>query len=94
MPAIKVNLTEDELAGIDAAAGEVPRERWLRRVCADAVANAGVTISGTRSEAHEPRELAVVDGAPRRGRLTLSEELAASPGEPLPPKVPARGGRR
>lgn len=87
---VKVTFSDEELAALDSHRGNEPRASCIRRLTLDAVANEGVTVSGTRPQAQEPRELTVVDGAPRRGRLTLSEELQADPGVPLPPKVPVR----
>lgn len=92
---VKVTLSGDELAAIDRARNPFePRATAIRRLCLDAVANETVTVSGTRPEPQEPRELTVVPDAPRRGQMNLSEELEAGDGgTPLPPKVPARGGR-
>lgn len=35
---VLLRLTPEELAGIDRVRGEVPRSRWVRRVCREAVA--------------------------------------------------------
>ncbi len=37
MPAIKLLVPEEELANIDRLRGGVPRERWIRELCAAAV---------------------------------------------------------
>lgn len=91
MPAIKVKLTEEELAALDSAAGEVPRERFIRRVLADAVASSGVAITGAVRAANPSRDLALPGALPRGAASALAE----APDEtPLPPKVPPRGGWR
>lgn len=68
MKMITVRVSDEDLAAIDRVRGDAPRERWIRRLCADAVLAHDVTISGTRPAPSEPRKLAAAPDV-ERGRV-------------------------
>lgn len=81
---ISVRLDEQDLAAIDAACGDVPRERWIRSVLADAVRQ---TLEAKPSDTEGARPSDQAGPAPVLSGSPISPESvrpAASPRTPDP----------
>jgi hypothetical protein len=72
----KVMFSEEELAAIDRVRGDVPRERWIRRLCADAVAAHDAVMSP--EESHGSGGGANAEGSVVRGSPRGATDVAAA----------------
>lgn len=76
---VKVRFSRAERDAVDGARGDVPREEFVRRACADAVEAQRVTCSGSLAVVGEGRVIPLRPGV-ERGRIV---QVGESPAEVL-----------